>query len=87
MGLVCKSVYGRLLGRIWKMKKELPLLIVFVSGLFMAVQFFVPHGISEFIYEFVMEWTIIIGIFALALGIWSQPGKRAILSYFCLAFY
>jgi hypothetical protein len=53
------------------MKKELPLLIVFVAGLFMAVQFFIPHGISEFIYEFVMEWTIIIGIFALALGIWS----------------
>jgi len=53
------------------MKKEIPLLIVFVSGLFMAVQFFVPHASSEFIYEFVMEWSIIIGIFALALGIWS----------------
>jgi hypothetical protein len=53
------------------MKKEIPLLIVFVSGLFMVVQFFVPHASSEFIYEFVMEWSIIIGIFALALGIWS----------------
>ena len=53
------------------MKKEIPLLIVFVSGLFMAIQFFVPHASSEFIYEFVMEWSIIIGIFALALGIWS----------------
>jgi hypothetical protein len=53
------------------MKKEIPLVIVFVSGLFMAVQFFVPHSTSEKIYEFVMEWTIIIGIFALALGIWS----------------
>lgn len=53
------------------MKKEIPLMIVFVAGLFMAVQFFVPHATSEFIYEFVMEWTIIIGIFALALGIWS----------------
>jgi len=46
-------------------------MIVFVAGLFMAVQFFVPHATSEYIYEFVMEWTIIIGIFALALGIWS----------------
>ncbi len=53
------------------MKKEIPLAIVFVAGVFMAVQFFVPHAGSEWIYEFVMEWTIIIGIFALALGIWS----------------
>jgi hypothetical protein len=53
------------------MKKEIPLLIVFVAGLFMAIQFFVPHGTSEFVYEFVMDWTIIIGIFALALGIYS----------------
>lgn len=53
------------------MKKEIPLAIVFVAGVFMAVQFFVPHASSEWIYEFVMEWTIIIGIFALALGIWS----------------
>jgi len=53
------------------MKKEIPLAIVFVSGLFMAVQFFIPHASSEYVYEFVMDWTIIIGIFALALGIWS----------------
>lgn len=53
------------------MKKEIPLIIVFVSGLFMAIQFFVPHASSEYVYEFVMDWTIIIGIFALALGIYS----------------
>jgi hypothetical protein len=53
------------------MKREIPLAIIFVAGVFMAIQFFVPHGSSEFVYEFVMEWTIIIGIFALALGIWS----------------
>ena len=53
------------------MKKELPLLIVFVTGCFMAVQFFVPHALSERIYEYMLDWTIIIGIFALALGIWS----------------
>jgi len=53
------------------MKREIPLMIVFVTGIFMAVQFFVPHSTSEFVYEFVMDWTIIIGIFALALGIWS----------------
>jgi hypothetical protein len=53
------------------MKKEIPLTIVFAAGLFMAIQFFIPHSTFEFIYEFVMDWTIIIGIFALALGIWS----------------
>lgn len=53
------------------MKREIPLLIVFITGLFMAVQFFVPHEYSEYAYEFLIEWTIIIGIFALALGIWS----------------
>ncbi len=53
------------------MKREFPLLIVFVAGCFMAIQFFVPHAASEIVYEFVMDWTIIIGVFALALGIWS----------------
>ncbi|MEZ5358625.1 MAG: hypothetical protein R3F48_07300 [Candidatus Zixiibacteriota bacterium] len=53
------------------MKREIPLLIVFIGGLFMAIQFFVPDSRSEWVYEFVMDWTIIIGIFALALGIWS----------------
>jgi hypothetical protein len=60
------------------MKKEIPLAIVFVSGLFMAIQFFIPHAKSEFIYEFVMEWAIIIGIFALALGIWSLVRVSAV---------
>ena len=53
------------------MKKEIPLMIVFGTGLFMAVQFFVPHSNSEYVYEYMLDWTIIIGIFALALGIWS----------------
>jgi len=53
------------------MKREIPLAIVFISGVFMAVQFFIPHANSEYIYEFVMDWTIIIGIFAVPLGIWS----------------
>jgi hypothetical protein len=31
----------------------------------------VPHETSEFVYEFLLSWIVIIGIFALALGIWS----------------
>lgn len=53
------------------MKSQFPLLIVFVSGVFMIIQYFVPTEGSERAYEFLLDWTIIIGIFALALGIWS----------------
>jgi MFS family permease len=34
-------------------------------------QFFVPHESSEWVYEYLLDWIIIIGIFALAIGIWS----------------
>lgn len=53
------------------MKRQLPLLLVFISGIFMAVQFFVPTEFSERVYEYLLDWTVIIGIFALALGVWS----------------
>ncbi len=53
------------------MKRQLPLIVVFVSGVFMVIQYFVPAEFSERAYEFLIDWTIIIGIFALALGIWS----------------
>jgi len=53
------------------MKRQLPLLLVFIFGMFMIFQYFVPHESSEWIYEFLLDWIYIIGIFALALGIWS----------------
>ena len=53
------------------MKKEIPLAIVFICGLFMAIQFFVPNEASQFLYRYALDWVIIIGVFALALGIWS----------------
>lgn len=53
------------------MRRQIPLILVFVFGLFMVFQFFVPHEKSEWIYEFLLDWIIVIGIFALALGIWS----------------
>jgi len=37
----------------------------------MVVQYFVPSEISNATYEYLIDWTVIIGIFALALGIWS----------------
>ncbi|MDF1544798.1 MAG: hypothetical protein P1R58_06805 [bacterium] len=53
------------------MKRQLPLALVFVFGLFMVFQYFVPHESSEWVYEFLLDWILIIGIFAVALGIWS----------------
>ena len=53
------------------MKRQLPFVLVFVFGFFMIFQYFVPHESSEWVYEFLLDWILIIGIFALALGIWS----------------
>ena len=53
------------------MKQQIPRLIVLVFGAFLLFQFFVPHESSEWIYEFLLDWIIIIGVFALAVGIWS----------------
>lgn len=53
------------------MKRQLPLALVFIFGIFMIFQNFVPHEKSQWIYEFLLDWILIIGIFALALGIWS----------------
>jgi len=53
------------------MKRQLPLILVFIFGVFMIFQYFVPHESSEWVFEFLLDWVYIIGIFALALGIWS----------------
>ena len=53
------------------MKRQLPLALVFLFGTFMMFQNFVPHENSQWVYEFLLDWIMIIGIFALALGIWS----------------
>ncbi|MCK4856472.1 MAG: hypothetical protein KAT58_00725 [candidate division Zixibacteria bacterium] len=53
------------------MKRQLPLMLVFLLGAFMIIQYFVPAQASLDAYEFILDWMIIIGIFAMALGIWS----------------
>jgi len=53
------------------MRREVPLTIIFVSGAFMAFQYFVPHHVSATIYQYALNWTIIIGIFTLTVGIGS----------------
>lgn len=53
------------------MRREIPLLIVFLFGLFMIVQFFIPHQSFANIYQEFNNWTIIIGIFTMVVGIGS----------------
>lgn len=66
------------------MRRELPLLLVFLAGVVMAVQFFVPSEFSGNVKDFMSDWLIIIGIFAMALGIyslvrvsWARISRRA----------
>jgi len=53
------------------MKKQIPILIVFITGLVMVLQYFVPHATSEFLFTYANDFVIVIGILALPLGIFS----------------
>lgn len=53
------------------MRLQVPLIITFLVGLFMAVQFFVPHELAQGPYDALLAWSRIVGAFALVLGIGS----------------
>ncbi len=53
------------------MKKQIPIYFVLVSGIVMVIQYFVPSEESEWLFTYANDWVIVIGIFALALGIWA----------------
>ncbi len=53
------------------MKKQIPIYFVLVSGIVMIIQYFVPSEESEWLFTYANDWVIVVGIFALALGIWS----------------
>jgi hypothetical protein len=53
------------------MKRQFPIFIVFVTGIIMVFQFFVPHAASEFLFTYANDFVIVIGILALPLGIFS----------------
>jgi hypothetical protein len=52
-------------------RRQLPLLITFVTGLLFAVQYYVPHPRSEDLLTGVSKWLQIISGFALILGVTS----------------
>ncbi len=53
------------------MKRQIPLFLVFVAGLIMVIQYFVPHPFSEFLFTYANDFVIVIGILALPIGIFS----------------
>lgn len=53
------------------LKRTLPLLIVFVLGIAMMIQYFIPHPVSVSFYDGITDWIIIIGAFAIVLGLAS----------------
>ncbi len=53
------------------MKRQIPIFLVFLFGVIMLFQFFVPHEYSQEVYKYLLDWIIVIGIFAVAIGIWS----------------
>jgi hypothetical protein len=53
------------------MQRELPRIITLIAGMFLAIQYFIPHRYSEKFYETSLDWLIIVGIFSIILGIAS----------------
>ncbi len=53
------------------LRRQLPLLITFVTGLIFAAQYYIPHPSSELMLTSVSKWLQIIGGFALILGVTS----------------
>jgi uncharacterized membrane protein HdeD (DUF308 family) len=53
------------------MQRELPKIITFITGMFLAIQYFIPHKASEKFYESSLNWLIVVGIFAIIMGIVS----------------
>ena len=53
------------------MRLQIPIALGFLAGAFVIVQFFVPHYSLQVYYEQLLDWAIIIGAFALVLGLGS----------------
>ncbi|MCK4224667.1 MAG: hypothetical protein KAX39_05765 [candidate division Zixibacteria bacterium] len=59
------------------MQRSIPIIVCFVFGLFMLVQFFIPHGVSVSAYQTVLEWMQIIFVFTLLVGVISYAKLNA----------
>ncbi len=53
------------------LRRQLPILITFVTGIIFALQYYVPHPESEQLLTTTTQWLQIISLFALVLGVTS----------------
>lgn len=53
------------------MRRQIPLAVCLLSGLYVLLQYFSPHPKLDFWKSTLLTWTIVIGVFAYALGIIS----------------
>lgn len=53
------------------MKRQLPIFLVFLAGILMVIQYFVPHRYSEIFFGRANDFVIVIGILSLPIGIFS----------------
>jgi hypothetical protein len=53
------------------MRRRIPMIICFVSGLFMSLRFFIPHRYSQIAYRNALDWMQIVFVFTLVVGIGS----------------
>ena len=51
------------------MRRQIPLMICFLCGIFMLVQFFIPHPAFVRIYKEILNWARVIGVFAVVIGV------------------
>jgi len=65
------------------MKREIPLAIVFIFGVVMAVQYFVPHSYSKSFFDYMMDFLRISGVPAVVIGVvsvtrvhWAKVKRR-----------
>ena len=53
------------------LQKKIPLFIVFVFGVLLSIQFFIPHPISQSFYRTMLDWYIGVASLAIILGVGS----------------
>lgn len=65
------------------MRMQIPLAVCFVMGAVMLAQYFVPHAWSQELNRRVYDWMLLIGVFALVLGVaslvklhWQRAARR-----------
>ncbi len=60
------------------MKRQIPLIIVLVLGIFFFVQFFIPSQVSTKIYQTTLQWEIVVSALAIVLAVGSLVNHHLI---------